>query len=58
MSPNKSLQRIKAWGTSYIAPVKREIQNILFFVKTVSYKTVLILGTLFPLNPNTDSLLS
>ena len=33
-------------GTSYIVPVKREIQNILSFVKTASYKTVLILGTL------------
>jgi len=34
------------WGTSYIVPVKREIQNILSFVKTASYKTVLIWGTL------------
>jgi hypothetical protein len=33
-------------GTSYIVPVKREIQNILSFVKTASYKTVLIWGTL------------
>ena len=41
-------------GTSYIVPVKRENEKISSFVKTVSYKTVLILGTLFPLNPVTD----
>jgi hypothetical protein len=34
------------WGTSYIAPVKRENEKISSFVKTASYKTVLILGTL------------
>jgi len=33
-------------GTSYIAPVKRENEKISSFVKTASYKTVLILGTL------------
>jgi hypothetical protein len=35
-------------GTSYIDPVKRENENILSFVKTASYKTVLILGTPLP----------
>jgi hypothetical protein len=35
-------------GTSYIAPVKRESEKISSFVKTASYKTVLILGTLLP----------
>jgi hypothetical protein len=35
-------------GTSYIDPVKRENKNILSFVKTASYKTVLILGTPLP----------
>ncbi|PIX21500.1 MAG: hypothetical protein COZ69_14475 [Deltaproteobacteria bacterium CG_4_8_14_3_um_filter_45_9] len=42
------------WGTSYIDPVKRENEKILSFIKTASYKTLLILGTLFPLNPMTD----
>jgi hypothetical protein len=41
-------------GTSYIAPVKRGNEKILSFIKTASYKTLLILGTLFPLNPMTD----
>jgi hypothetical protein len=36
----------EAAGTSYIAPVKRENEKISSFVKTASYKTVLILGTL------------
>ena len=40
--------RKKMMGTSYFVPVKREIQNILSFVKTASYKTVLILGTPLP----------
>ena len=44
----------KVGGTSYIAPVKRENEKILSFIKTASYKTLLILGTLFPLNPITD----
>jgi hypothetical protein len=35
-------------GTSYIAPVKRETEKISSFVKTASYKTVVILGTLLP----------
>jgi hypothetical protein len=35
-------------GTSYVAPVKRENENILSFVKTTNYKTVLILGTPLP----------
>jgi hypothetical protein len=42
------------WGTSYIVPVKRGNEKILSFIKTASYKTLLILGTLFPLNPMTD----
>ena len=33
----------KLKGTSYVAPVKRENENILSFVKTTNYKTVLIL---------------
>jgi hypothetical protein len=41
-------------GTSYIVPVKRGNEKILSFIKTASYKTLLILGTLFPLNPMTD----
>jgi len=41
-------------GTSYIVPVKRENEKNLSFIKTASYKTLLILGTLFPLNPMTD----
>jgi hypothetical protein len=41
-------------GTSYIAPVKRENEIFLSFIKTASYKTFLILGTLLPLNPMTD----
>ena len=41
-------------GTSYNVPVKRENEKILSFIKTASYKTLLILGTLFPLNPMTD----
>jgi hypothetical protein len=35
-------------GTSYVAPVKRESKKISSFVKTASYGTVLILGTLLP----------
>jgi hypothetical protein len=35
-------------GTSYIDPVKRENENILSFVKTASYKTVLVFGTPLP----------
>jgi uncharacterized protein (DUF433 family) len=35
-------------GTSYVLPVKRENEKILSFVKTASYKTVLILGNNFP----------
>jgi len=31
-------------GTSYNLPVKRENEKILSFVKTASYKTVLIIG--------------
>jgi hypothetical protein len=41
-------------GTSYIVPVKRENEKILSFIKTTSYKILLILGTLFLLNPMTD----
>jgi hypothetical protein len=41
-------------GTSYIVPVKRENEKILSFIKTASYKTLLILGTLFLSNPMTD----
>jgi hypothetical protein len=44
-------------GTSYVAPVKRENENIFSFVKTTNYKTVLILGTLLPSNPSKDSLI-
>jgi hypothetical protein len=44
----------QVWGTSYIVPVKRENEKILSFIKTASYKTLLILGTLFPLNPMID----
>lgn len=38
-------------GTSYIAPAKRRNDRISSFVKTASYKTHLILGTLFPSDP-------
>jgi hypothetical protein len=38
----------KIRGTSYIPPVKRENEKISSFVKTASYKTLLILGTLLP----------
>jgi hypothetical protein len=41
-------------GTSYIVPVKRENEKYLSFIKTVSYKNPMILGTLFPLNPMPD----
>ena len=41
-------------GTSYNVPVKRENEEISSFVKTASYKNLLILGTLFPSNPITD----
>jgi hypothetical protein len=34
--------------TSYVTPVERENENILSFVKTTNYKTVLILGTPLP----------
>jgi len=42
----EKMEKMKKWGTSYIAPVKRENEKISSFVKTASYKTVLILGTL------------
>jgi hypothetical protein len=41
-------------GTSYIAPVKRRNEKISSFVKTASYKALLILGTVLPSNPITD----
>ncbi len=44
-------------GTSYIDPVKREKEKILPFVKTASYKTVLILRTFLPSNPSEDSMI-
>jgi hypothetical protein len=37
-------------GTSYIVPVKRENEIILYFVNTASYETVPISGTLLPQN--------
>jgi hypothetical protein len=39
------MARAHTKGTSYIVPVKRENENILSFVKTTNYKTVLILRT-------------
>ena len=45
---------IQRRGTSYIAPVKRKMKIILSLIKAVSYKILMILGTLFPLNPMTD----
>jgi len=45
-------------GTSYVAPVKRENEKILSFVKTASYETVPISGTLLPQNSFVNSRLT
>jgi len=45
-------------GISYVAPAKRENEKILSFVKTASYETVPISGTLFSSNPIIDSRLT
>jgi transposase/uncharacterized protein (UPF0179 family) len=52
------MERSFARGTSYIAPVKREKEKILSFVKTASYETVPISGTLLPQNSFVNSRLT